>query len=275
MTIAPSILNLFSNFLNWDVCFDVKYRAHVSVDPGRHSKSNRIFERISDLEKQPRGSTVGENRASKTAAVGIHDLETYALLLSMSMGLFYCSHACTPGYRFLIFPPNRARLGTDRLDPSCLVQSTSRTGCLTSNMSSNCIMNVQAARGSTIRAQCKFSRREGLVVHLPAYFFQNLGTERRREEMGKTAICHSPGRHSPACSGWRWTTKHTKGYLLEWPRCSRAIGHEKPNISLLVAKGPGKRTSQDGYPGDKDVIALQLCSRVCPRSFTYDLRAEA
>ncbi|CAB0018143.1 unnamed protein product [Nesidiocoris tenuis] len=42
----------------------------------------------------------------------------------------------------------------------------------------------------------------GLVVHLPAYFFQNLGTERRREEMGKTAICHSPGRHSPACSGW-------------------------------------------------------------------------
>ncbi|CAB0006463.1 unnamed protein product, partial [Nesidiocoris tenuis] len=42
-----------------------------------------------------------------------------------------------------------------------------------------------------------------LVVHLPAYFFQNLGTERRREEMGKTAICHSPGRHSPACSGWR------------------------------------------------------------------------
>ncbi|CAB0012748.1 unnamed protein product, partial [Nesidiocoris tenuis] len=44
---------------------------------------------------------------------------------------------------------------------------------------------------------------QGLVVHLPAYFFQNLGSERRREEMGKTAICHSPGRHSPACSGWR------------------------------------------------------------------------
>ncbi|CAB0013840.1 unnamed protein product, partial [Nesidiocoris tenuis] len=28
------------------------------------------------------------------------------------------------------------------------------------------------------------------------------GSERNRKEMGKTAICHSPGRHSPACSGW-------------------------------------------------------------------------
>ncbi|CAB0011565.1 unnamed protein product [Nesidiocoris tenuis] len=65
--------------------------------------------------------------------------------------------------------------------------------------------------------------RFGLVVHLPAYFFQNLGTERKREEMGKTAICHSPGRHSPACSGWRSKCD---------PQISCTIRKLRPVISL-------------------------------------------
>ncbi|CAB0010645.1 unnamed protein product, partial [Nesidiocoris tenuis] len=71
-----------------------------------------------------------------------------------------------------------------------------------------------------------------LEVHLPAYFFQNLGSERRRKEMGKTAICHSPGRHSPACSGWRRSSIHCKGYhsvyrlsnvICNWSLCEQVL----------------------------------------------------
>ncbi|CAB0011704.1 unnamed protein product, partial [Nesidiocoris tenuis] len=85
------------------------------------------------------------------------------------------------------------------------------------------------------------SRLHGLVVHLPAYFFQNLGTERRREEMGKTAICHSPGRHSPACSGWS-DTEEPPGRQRSSKYAKISRGSHLNSFSLNHCKNGHKRS---------------------------------